>query len=84
MVDDCEEGKEMNYCKDCRHSHTVNQAPACYSLLGLSVLFDDVMACDVEGMVDPVDGRPLYRKCAYLRRVDAKCGPEGKLWRMKE
>lgn len=72
-----------HYCKDCRHSHMVNTSPAVYSLLGLSVLFDDVMACDVEGMIDPVDGKPLYRKCAHLRKEGAKCAPEGKLWEPK-
>lgn len=73
----------MRYCKDCKHSKMINTAPACYSLLGLSVLFDEVMGCDVEGLIDPTDGRKLYRKCGHLRKADAKCGPSGALWEPK-
>lgn len=61
----------------------INQAPSCYSLLGLLVLFDDVMGCDVEALVDPTDGGKLYRKCGHLRKEGAKCGPSGQLWESK-
>lgn len=46
-------------------------------------LTEDVAACSVEKLVDPVDGKPTYRRCAYMRSDKGPCGQEGRLWKRR-
>lgn len=70
----------MNFCINCRHYHEDFSVSAW--VRGVRDL------CGVEGRIDPVDGRRVYRHCEYMRsnmpRVGENpapyCGPEGKLF----
>ena len=42
-----------------------------------------VHGCGQEVRHDPVDGKRLYRRCAYARSEKGACGPEGKLWKAR-
>lgn len=59
----------MKLCKDCIH----------HSEIRVSFLqYEHV--CDVEKLIDNVDGEILYRKCKRMRDEGMACGPEAKLF----
>jgi hypothetical protein len=61
---------DAKLCKDCKHHTMVDPGPF-YALQ---------YACDVEKLIDVVDGKPVYRKCSFQRSEKGKCGPDGKLF----
>lgn len=64
----------MKLCIDCKHHHLYTTT---------YTLETNQHGCDVDGIIDPVDGSKRFRMCADMRDF-RHCGPEGKLWEPKE
>lgn len=59
----------MKLCINCAHHHLLTY---------LAWNRPNEHGCDSEGLIDPVDGSPLYRKCATMRKENGTCGPDAK------
>lgn len=63
----------MKLCKDCKHFVVVYTTPPAPNYYG----------CNVDGIINPVNGGSLYNSCNRMRAGSGNCGPEGKLWEAK-
>jgi hypothetical protein len=48
------------------------------------IQLQDIPGCDVDKLIDPVDGEKVYRRCYDMRRPKERCGPDGDLFEPKE
>lgn len=62
----------MKLCKDCKHFHKVYRG----------VFLPETPGCNVEQMVDLIDGDKIYRDCRIQRAEHGKCGPDAKLFEL--
>lgn len=67
--------KDNLYCIECKHYATMG-------VIGEGLVNEHV--CGARGMVDIVLGERIYNLCRTMRREGMDCGPEGKLWELRE
>lgn len=68
-------GPSKLFCIDCKHHLEIQTEVSGFSY---------VHVCSVEGKIDLVDGKPVYRRCDVMRSTKHACGPDGKLFEKEE